>query len=51
MSVKFDGFDDLQKHLKKMQQNAERLSREKEVPFSKLFTASFMRKYTNFSSL
>ncbi len=50
MSIKFDGFDDLQRELKKMKQNAEKLSRQKEVPFSKLFTPTFMRKYTNFST-
>lgn len=47
---KFDGLDDLEKHLKKMQRAAEELDGTHEVPLAELFTSSFMRKYTNFAS-
>ena len=51
MSFKIDGLDDLQKQLKKMEKGARELSETKQVSFGELFTASFMRKYTPFSSL
>ncbi len=47
---KFDGFDDLQKELERMQKAAEELDGDHEVPFSELFTEPFMRKYTSFAS-
>jgi len=49
-SFKFDGFKDLEKQLKKMERGAKELERQKEVPFSELFTPAFMRKYTSFAS-
>ena len=51
MSFKIDGLDDLQKQLKKMEKGARELSETKQVSFGELFTSSFMRKYTPFSSL
>lgn len=51
MRVNFDGFDKLQKDLKKMQRNAEKLNGSHQVPLNELFTSSFMRKYTKFSSI
>lgn len=54
MSIKIDGLDgldDLQKQLKKMEKNARELSKTKQVSFGELFTASFMQKYTPFSSI
>ena len=50
MSVKFSGFDELQKELKKMADGAKELERTKEVPFSELFTTKFMKKHSSFSS-
>lgn len=45
------GLDKLQKDLKKLQENAKKLEGNREVPFSELFTASFMSKYTPFPSI
>ena len=50
-SVKIKGLDKLEKQLKQMKKGAEELSRTKQVSFDKLFTASFMKKYTSFSSI
>lgn len=51
MGIKMEGFDKFQKELKKMEQNAKKLSQKKNVPFSELFTQKFMRQYTKFSSI
>lgn len=50
MSIKFSGFDKLEKDLKKLQKSAEELEKTTEVPFSELFNKSFMKKYTSFNS-
>lgn len=50
-SIKIKGLDKLEKQLKQMEKGAKELSRTKQVSFGELFTASFMRKYTPFSSL
>lgn len=50
MSFKLDGFDELEKRLKKMQKGAEELEKEKEVSFEELFSPVFMRKYTSVES-
>ena len=50
MPIKMDGFDELEKALKKMQDGAKELESQKEVPFDDLFTSMFMSKYTNFNS-
>lgn len=47
---KITGLDELQKQLKQMERGAKELEGTKEVPFSDLFTKSFMRKYTPFST-
>lgn len=49
--MRFDGLDKLSRDLKKMEQNAKRLEGRHEVSFSELFTASFMRRHTRFSSI
>ena len=49
--IKFDGLDDLQRDLRRLQQNAQKLSGKKQVSFSELFTRAFMQKYTRYSSL
>ena len=51
MSIKLNGLDNLQKQLKKMQKTAKELNGTHKVPFDKLFTKSFMTKYTKFSSI
>jgi hypothetical protein len=48
--MKITGFDKLQKQLKQMEKAAKELDGTHEVPFSELFTDSFLRKYTNFLS-
>lgn len=50
-SFKISGMDDLQKDLERLSQNAQRMSGNHKVPFSELFTVSFMRKYTHSLSL
>lgn len=47
VSVKVKGFDQLQTRLQRLQRNAETLSGTQEVSFDKLFTPSFMIRYTN----
>lgn len=48
--IKITGLDKLQKQLKQMEKGAKELERTKQVSFTELFTPSFMRKYTHFSS-
>lgn len=50
-SFKFTGIDKLKKQLKQMEKSAKELSKTKIVSFEDLFPASFMRKYTSFSSM
>lgn len=47
---KLDGFDDMERKLKKMQKKANDLNGEQEIPFNVLFNSSFMIKYTTVSS-
>lgn len=46
-----DGFDDLQKELKRMQRNVEELAETKEISFGKLFNKKFMAKHTRFRDI
>lgn len=48
---KIDGLDKLQRDLKRMEQNARKLNGKHSIPFDKLFTKSFMKKYTRYSSI
>ena len=50
-SIKIKGLDKLEKQLKQMEKGAKELSRTKRVSFDELFTTSFMRKHTSFSSM
>lgn len=50
-SFKITGLDKLEKQLKQMEKGAKELSKTKHVSFGELFPASFMRKYTSFSSM
>lgn len=50
MGFKIKGLDKLQKQLNQMEKATKKLERTKSISFDKLFTSSFMRKYTNFSS-
>ena len=50
-SFKITGLDKLEKQLKQMKKGAKELSQTNQVPFDELFTDSFMRKYTAFSSI
>lgn len=50
-SFKITGLDKLEKQLKQMEKGAKELSKTKHVSFDNLFPASFMRKYTSYSSM
>lgn len=50
-SFKMKGLDKLEKQLKQMERNAKELNGSKNIPLSQLFPASFMKKYTSFSSV
>ena len=50
MSCKITGLDKLQKRLKDLQQRAEALEGERQVPFSELYNADFMHQHTKASS-
>lgn len=51
VKIEFDGFDQLQRDLKRMQENARKLDGLTEVSFSELFSPSFMREHTRFASI
>src|SRR6266704_1562342 len=51
MKVTLSGFDDFEKHIKKLQKNIEKLEGQHAIPFDELFPTSFMSRYTNFSSI
>lgn len=48
---KVDGLDDLQHELQQLEQNVQELTDGQDISFAELFTKSFMRKYTRFSSI
>jgi len=45
------GLDKLQKKFEQMQKAAKELEKTKTVSFNELFTSSFMKKYTKFSTI
>ena len=47
---KMDGFDELQKELKRLSESAKELDGEQSVTFGELFTQSFMSEHTTFGS-
>lgn len=48
--MEIKGLNELQKRLKNMEKAAQELNGTSEIPFSELFTDSFLRKYTTFTS-
>lgn len=48
--MKIEGLRELQKQLKDMEKAANELNGSHDVPFQDLFTDSFLRKYTTFTS-
>lgn len=50
MSMEIKGLDKLKKQLEKMEKGAKKLEGEHSIPLDELFTPSFMRKHTSFSS-
>ncbi len=50
-SFEIKGLDELQKKLKNLQLDIEKLSGKQKVFFKNLFPTSFMRKFTQFSSI
>lgn len=51
MSVQIEGLDELQDKLNDLQNRAESLDGENEVPMDELFTPGFMQTHTRFDSL
>lgn len=50
VGIKLSGFDELEKKLKHMERAARKLNGTHQVPLTELFTPSFMRKHTPYSS-
>lgn len=48
---KTNGLDDLQRDLRRMQENARKLNGKQKIPFDKLFTRAFMLKHSRYSSI
>ena len=48
--MEFKGLDKLINKLEKTAKTAKELDGEHQIPFDDMFTKSFMRKYTNFST-
>ena len=46
-----NGFDELNKHLEKMQRDAKDLQKTTNVSFDELFTNTFMNKHTRYESI
>ena len=51
MKFETNGFDELSKHLKKMQQRAEELQKTESLSIYELFSDSFMKKNTRFDNI
>lgn len=51
MNVKVEGFDEFNKKMNNLMNNAKSLEGEQQVSFVELFPDSFIRKYTNSDSL
>lgn len=51
IDIDTEGFDELENQLEQMERAARDLDGENEVPFPELFPPSFMRRYTDFSSI
>lgn len=50
MKIEFEGLDELQNNLKQMEKAAKELEKGENVPFSVLFSSTFMNKNTQFNS-
>lgn len=46
--IEFEGFDDLQRELEELAENARRLDGTNEVPLTDLFPPSFIRRHSRF---
>lgn len=51
IKVDFSGFEELERELKKIEQNLKNIEGENSIPFMELFPFEFMKKYTQFSSI
>ena len=51
MSLKFDGFDEIEDQLNSLSKKAAALDGRQSIPLSKLFTETFMISHSSFSSL
>lgn len=50
MSIKLEGFDELDRKLQDLQRRAQRLNGEHRVSFDELFDRGFLRKHTRFTT-
>jgi butyrate kinase len=48
--MKINGLKDFQKNLKQLEKTAKKVQETGEIPFDQLFSSTFMKKYTNYSS-
>ncbi|CEN21186.1 hypothetical protein [Paraclostridium sordellii] len=51
MSIEIDGLDEFMDSLDQMQQSAEQLANKQSISLDELFTYSFMKDNTNFTSI
>lgn len=51
MSIEIDGLDEFMDSLDEMEQSVEQLANKQSVSFEELFTYSFMKDNTNFTSI
>lgn len=49
MNVEIESLDEIENYFEELEEKAEELEGENEVPFSELFDASFMREHTPYS--
>lgn len=50
MGFEINGFDELKKHLSKIENNLYKMSKTDSLSFDELFTSDFMSKHTNYKS-
>jgi hypothetical protein len=50
MEIRIEGFDEIHRNLKKISDKAKEIEGNNQIPFTKLFTDSFIEKYTNFKN-
>jgi hypothetical protein len=51
VEFKGDGFDKIKRDIEKLTRRVKELEGENSIPFNELFSADFLKKYTDFSSV